>query len=233
VPNCAADWRQAAEITFRGYEGEINMRGVLFAGVASGAIALSGSAFASCGTSPISSPSVGLNPCGPEYLIVYATNGAVSTELNPAYSSNPGPYDGSDDTYIGVVNDSSKPISSIFLKSSSGLDIGGFEGDGIDVSPNPTSGLPGLGIPNNPKDSTGYGGPDAFFTNNMGISLTVNFITPIAASGGTDIFSLEEKVDVSTVIPTVPEPSTWGMMLLGFAGLGYAGYRRAREPSGA
>jgi unsaturated chondroitin disaccharide hydrolase len=28
--------------------------------------------------------------------------------------------------------------------------------------------------------------------------------------------------------PTVPEPSTWAMMLLGFAGLGFAGRRRAR-----
>ena len=27
----------------------------------------------------------------------------------------------------------------------------------------------------------------------------------------------------------VPEPSTWAMMLLGFAGLGYAGYRRTRS----
>ncbi len=27
----------------------------------------------------------------------------------------------------------------------------------------------------------------------------------------------------------VPEPSTWAMMMLGFAGLGYAGYRRAGE----
>jgi hypothetical protein len=27
---------------------------------------------------------------------------------------------------------------------------------------------------------------------------------------------------------TVPEPSTWAMMLLGFAGLGFAGHRRAR-----
>jgi hypothetical protein len=26
----------------------------------------------------------------------------------------------------------------------------------------------------------------------------------------------------------VPEPSTWPMVLLGFAGLGFAGYRRAR-----
>jgi hypothetical protein len=28
---------------------------------------------------------------------------------------------------------------------------------------------------------------------------------------------------------TVPEPSTWAMMLLGFAGLGFAGYRHARK----
>jgi hypothetical protein len=34
-------------------------------------------------------------------------------------------------------------------------------------------------------------------------------------------------------IGTVPEPSTWAMMLLGFARLGYAGYRRAREPRAA
>ena len=31
----------------------------------------------------------------------------------------------------------------------------------------------------------------------------------------------------------VPEPSTWAMMLLGFAGFGYAGYRRVRQPRGA
>jgi hypothetical protein len=29
-------------------------------------------------------------------------------------------------------------------------------------------------------------------------------------------------------IPIVPEPSTWMMMAIGFAGLGYAGYRRGR-----
>jgi unsaturated chondroitin disaccharide hydrolase len=31
----------------------------------------------------------------------------------------------------------------------------------------------------------------------------------------------------------VPEPSTWAMMLLGFAGLGYAGYRRRQKLVGA
>jgi hypothetical protein len=29
----------------------------------------------------------------------------------------------------------------------------------------------------------------------------------------------------------VPEPSTWAMLLLGFAGLGYADYRRSRRTS--
>jgi PEP-CTERM motif len=29
----------------------------------------------------------------------------------------------------------------------------------------------------------------------------------------------------------VPEPATWAMMLLGFAGLGFAGYRKSRRPA--
>jgi PEP-CTERM motif-containing protein len=41
-------------------------------------------------------------------------------------------------------------------------------------------------------------------------------------------------IDVTTAgsgPPPVPEPSTWAMMLLGFAGLGFAAYRRGRaEP---
>jgi hypothetical protein len=31
----------------------------------------------------------------------------------------------------------------------------------------------------------------------------------------------------------VPEPSTWAMMLLGFAGLGFAGYRQRQKLAGA
>jgi hypothetical protein len=38
-------------------------------------------------------------------------------------------------------------------------------------------------------------------------------------------FSLEGSV--------VPEPSTWAMMLIGFAGLGFAGYRHTRRASAA
>lgn len=33
----------------------------------------------------------------------------------------------------------------------------------------------------------------------------------------------------SPVVASVPEPSTWAMLLIGFAGLGFAGYRRATK----
>ena len=31
--------------------------------------------------------------------------------------------------------------------------------------------------------------------------------------------------------PAVPEPSTWAMMILGFAGLGFMAYRRKSKPA--
>ena len=34
-------------------------------------------------------------------------------------------------------------------------------------------------------------------------------------------------------LTAVPEASTWAMMILSFAGLGYVGYRRATEPRAA
>jgi hypothetical protein len=35
------------------------------------------------------------------------------------------------------------------------------------------------------------------------------------------------------VFTPVPEPSTWAMMLIGFVGLGFAGYRSGRVRRGA
>ena len=38
--------------------------------------------------------------------------------------------------------------------------------------------------------------------------------------------------DLVGEIEAAPEPSTWAMMLLGFAGLGFAGYRKTRTWAG-
>jgi hypothetical protein len=37
-------------------------------------------------------------------------------------------------------------------------------------------------------------------------------------------------LEVSLRLPATPEPSTWAMMILGFAGIGFATYRRSRRP---
>ena len=83
------------------------MRKLLLMGVA--AVAMSGSA-------AYAFPGFGANPDGPEFLITFTDSG-VTTMLNPVYSSDPGPYDSSDDTYFGVINNSSKTISQFNLSS--------------------------------------------------------------------------------------------------------------------
>lgn len=86
-----------------------------------------------------------------------------------------GPFDGIEDTLVGVVNNSKLPVVRLGLKGK--RPIFDFDGDG----------LVAFGIPGNAQDSTGYGGPNAFFTdiNGSRTAGTVNFIVPIAPNGGT------------------------------------------------
>jgi hypothetical protein len=89
----------------------------------------------------------------------------------------------------------------------SGLAIFSFDGDGIVA----------YGIPGNPRDSTGYGGPNVYFTN-ISADLTTgtaNFIVPIAANGGSAYFSLEEAISSATACSSVinnsvPKPNPGG-----------------------
>ncbi len=61
-------------------------------------------------------------------------------------------------------------------------------------------------------------------------SLSLTDVTPGAAIvlGTLRSFTSDVSGDFSS---SVPEPSTWAMMLLGFAGLGYVGFRKARARS--
>jgi hypothetical protein len=120
-----------------------------------------------------------LSSGGPRYELRFLTDAGFSVS-----QTGQGPYDGVEDSLIGVVNNSSRSISAIAIKSA--LPIFAFDGDGIDT----------YGISGNALDSTGYGGPNAYFTNinpaaTAGI---VNFVVPIPANGGIDYFSLEEDI---------------------------------------
>lgn len=44
-------------------------------------------------------------------------------------------------------------------------------------------------------------------------------------------FSQSSDVEFSSVAGAVPEPSTWAMLLIGFAGVGFAAYRQKSKPA--
>jgi PEP-CTERM motif len=79
---------------------------------------------------------------------------------------------------------------------------------------------------------------DAFFTESDGslFSDDFNLLSLFASDAfatnmrgfGIAGFSADGSVDLAQS-SAVPEPSTWAMMLLGFAGLGFAGYRASRK----
>ena len=159
------------------------------------------------------------HPGGGPVALLVVVNSDLSFSL---YSdAKAGPYDGSEDSQVGVLNNSSTSLSSITLKGPNSTF--GFDGDGINT----------FGAPGNGKDSTGYGGPQSYFTNitpNQSTG-TVNFIGGLAA-GASTYFSLE--LDPAslvgggiTPVSAVPEPST---MISAFVGalttFGYAWRRR-------
>ena len=137
--------------------------------------------------------------------VVFGPNGSITTQTGPQAN-----YDGVEDAFIGVVNDSGATLDSFNI---SGAEIFRLDGDGIDLY---------AGIPANTMDTTGYGGPMGYFTNINGSmsSGTVNFMGGLA-NGGTTYFSLEESININQppVIGNVPEPASFALMGIGlFAG---------------
>src|SRR5580658_10235810 len=165
----------------------------------------SGASAAATPTPPFTEcPAVGYNNTCSLLIDVTSSGDTILDDPGATTAADPvpGTYDGADDTLIGLINNSSVPLSQITLTSAT-EDIFGFDGDGICENPNDTSGLPGLtGADCNSTDTTTYGGPDAFFTNinTDQESGTVNFITPIAP-GASTYFSLEEALTTTDIVP--------------------------------
>lgn len=67
---------------------------------------------------------------------------------------------------------------------------------------------------------------------NTGLTLVGPNEFTVDAAGDNPVYLSKLIIDVSFAsTPAVPEPSTWAMMLLGFASLGFMAYRRKSKPA--
>ncbi|HEY0779556.1 MAG TPA: PEP-CTERM sorting domain-containing protein [Gemmatirosa sp.] len=150
-------------------------------------------------------------------LITINPGGALTIALDPMQ----GPYDGSDDALIGVINNSGMTVNSMLL-TTPGLNAFGFDGDGLCA----------YNIVCTWAHPTGYEGPNMSFSNvaSDAASGTIVFTNGLA-NGASTYFSLEDTPaqivgsHPGGGVTTTPEPATVGLVAVG---LGLAGVLRRR-----
>ncbi|MDR3664191.1 MAG: hypothetical protein P4L86_28050, partial [Mycobacterium sp.] len=135
-------------------------------------------------------PAIGADTgCG--FLITLPATGPATIQQD----TNQGPYDGNDDTLVGIVNNTGVPIPTVGL--SSNTDIFGFDGDGICSSTyRPDWTAQGSGGCN--YESSGYGGPKTLSYTNISSNKetgNVNFTGAGLAAGTSTFFSLESSLN--------------------------------------
>jgi hypothetical protein len=143
----------------------------------------------------------------------YPSVGTNDPEIG--FSVDPFTVDGTVETIMGGFADVNFNDDSLVITQISEIFFGAatFNGPAFSiVSGNPFSSITSVSYPTDEPVSAFLSGGDLY----------VNFAGTHLVSGDT------VTVDFSSSVVT-PEPSTWAMMAVGFAGLGYAGYRRARE----
>ena len=150
---------------------------------------------------------------GPQFILSASAtiNGVVYSVASPNYGSL------SSDVYP------SAPYSGVIGNGKNDVANGGASYTSTSVMEGANSSSPSLPFPYSLTTSYSYTlGPNDVGMNEIAF-VNDNFVT--------DLWQFDNivgNVTNVTVVVGAPEPSTWAMLLLGFAGLGFAGYRRAR-----
>jgi hypothetical protein len=151
--------------------------------------------------------------------LTFITSGATLSQVAPTFATEATGGAGNVDEYSGATG----PFSfgpGVFKSATTGA------GDLVGIQVLPGSGF--IFVPQGyasgaPLSDTATYASQSFAT--LGLTPGV-YLYNFGSSMDADSFTIK-------VGAPVPEPSTWAMMLAGFAGLGYAGYRRAGEPRAA
>jgi hypothetical protein len=128
-------------------------------------------------------------------LILVNANRTVSVLGDPAV----GPYDGADDTLVGVVNDSRAPVAAITV-TGPGTGLAGLDGDGLCT----------FGVSGCPFGPTSYEGPGTTIKTDPTLpdSAEIDFAGAGLASGQSAYFSLEGALTSAALVarqgPLIP-----------------------------
>jgi len=138
------------------------------------------------------------------------------------------PVSGTKYLYAGTNNFSLTFTTAISAFGFFGTDVGDFGGQ-LTLVLTGSNGTTSLAVPHTIGSGGSTSGSDLYFgfydlgNTYTAISFTNNSNVDNFAFDNFSIGSLEQ------VVPTVPEPSTWAMMILGFAGVGFMAYRRCKS----
>lgn len=177
-----------------------------------------------------SCPAVGSSTgCGVQ-LNITAQSGGVGTSYTIANLGNGNPYDGNDDTVVGITNNTTATVTSITLEASITSNAFGFDGDGACTTLGSGAGFP--------CGTTGYEGPNMMFSavtdSGSNEFLTITFTNGLTA-GSSTWFSLEGTPDSiagaggltggtggSGSGGVMPEPASIILLGTGLLGIGFA-----------
>src|SRR5690349_14023202 len=157
----------------------------VLAAVSAGFVAPSTAAAAALAPPFTECPAVGQAPSC-QILIVVNPDRSVSVQGDPAV----GTYDGSDDTLVGVINNSSSAVPAITV-TGPGTGLAGLDGDGLCT----------FGVAGCPFGPTGYEGPGTTIVTDATLpdSAEIDFAGGGLKAGGTAYFSLEGALTSASV----------------------------------
>jgi PEP-CTERM motif len=128
--------------------------------------------------------------------------------------------------YMAVLGGKSEEITYSSLKNSFGLYWGSVDTYNSLTFYNGNNWVATIGGSDVQPPMSANGGQTDYASNGYVLITALPQFDRVVAASSSNSFEFD-----NVVAKGVPEPSTWAMLLLGFAGLGYAGFRRSKPIS--